>query len=213
MAQVFSVIHLYSKTYLQGTLWWQDTCYFGTLLISTDKFSTVNTLWSGDTCRTWTADRQIAKFSVRYLEWGDSLQVVNAHSLVIFTVRALVLLWNLPCGSAWMIETELEVMHEHKSIFQHRRVFVDKRWPLNLPIVFSIFDQLLPLHEKNGIQKKNYIRAEGSSHESAGQWLFMQRCCTEVQVWKVVKSKQVIFTAKFHVYVHTFTFYLAYSGL
>ena len=64
---------------------------------------------------------------------------------------------------------------------------------------------------KNGIQQKNYIRADGSSHEFAGQWLFMQRCCTVVRVWKVANfqdqvQKRVIFTASFykHEYVHNF---------
>ena len=52
--------------------------------------------------------------------------------------------------------------------------------------LFSIFDRSLPLRQKKGIQKKNpYFRAEGSSHESAGQWLFMQRCRAKGQVWKI----------------------------
>ena len=42
--------------------------------------------------------------------------------------------------------------------------------------LFSIFDQLQPLCEKNGIQKKqSYIRADGSNHESTRQGVIMQR--------------------------------------
>ena len=41
--------------------WRRDTCYFGTLLLGMDWFSTVNALWSGDTCPTQTGDRHIKK--------------------------------------------------------------------------------------------------------------------------------------------------------
>ena len=42
--------------------------------------------------------------------------------------------------------------------------------------LFSVFDQLLPLCEKNDIkQQQNHISAEGSSH---GEWLLMNKSFT-----------------------------------
>ena len=72
------------KTCLQQTLWRRDTWCPGTLLLGKDRFSMLNTLWSGGTCLTRTADRQIMKFSIRYHAWGDSLQAVSTHSILIF---------------------------------------------------------------------------------------------------------------------------------
>ena len=59
--------------------------------------------------------------------------------------------------------------------------------------LFSVFDRSLLLWQKNGIRnKKSYIRADGSSHEMAGQRLFMQRCHTEVWVWEVANFQDQV---------------------
>ena len=68
----------------------------------------------------------------------------------------------------------------------------------------SISDQLLPLCWKNGIQRKKFtIRVEDSSHESAGQQLFMQRFCATVWLWKITNFQDNDFTAM-SIHVHTF---------
>ena len=92
----------------------------------------------------------------------------------------IVLLQNLPCSSAWMVEVEQVATYEHYSVFKHQRAFTHKQlWLLNLPIIFSICSAFLidcyHFMQKNDIQKiKTYIRAEGSSHESTGEWLLMK---------------------------------------
>ena len=83
-------------------------------------------------------------------------------------------------------------------------------------IVFSISDWSLPLCEKNGTQKKNsYIRAKGSSYDSAGQWLFMQRCHAKVWVWKIANFQDHDCTAQLryvHASVHTLFIFVISSS-
>ena len=71
--------------------------------------------------------------------------------------------------------------------------------------LFSILDRLLPLRQKNGIQKKkSYFRAEGSSLEGTGQWLFMQKWHAKDQVWKITNSQDPDLTAKFILYMYMY---------
>ena len=73
--------------------------------------------------------------------------------------------------------------------------------------VFSVFDQSLPLHDKDGKQTKNsYFRAEGSGYESAGQLLFMQSCCAKVRVWKITDLQDQDLIAKF-IYMYMDIYY------
>ena len=96
---------------------------------------------------------------------------------------------------SWINKTDHCICHLFSALIQHS---------------FTIFDLLSPLCEKNGIQKKNYITAVGSSHESTGQWFSCRNVvlkfgCGKLQV-SCIKSKKVILTAKFihiDVYVHT----------
>ena len=199
----------------------RDICYLGTLLLCIDWFSTINALWSGDTCQMWTGDRQITKFSIHYLVWGDSLQPVNTSTILIFThIEQILLSYSETCWAVqheWYQRQNLKQSLNTKLFFNTGEALqinnIDDSW---IRQSFSAFIQhffygFLPFHQKNGIQKKkSYIRTEGSSHESAGLWLFMQHHCAGVEVWKIANFQDQDY-AKF---IYTFLkFYLAYSSL
>ena len=96
-SKTYPLFGVYSKTCLQRTLWWRDTCYLGalflgtdwlltamalwswdtfyvgTLLLGKDWFSTVNALWSGDTCCLGTLLLGTDWFSIVNVLWsGDT---------------------------------------------------------------------------------------------------------------------------------------------